>query len=92
MLPPSSSSNSLPPLAQPQLSLYPHIHNTPPGSDIVGGVSHTRDDVGPVPPPPTTKPPITTNPYVVCYGKKKKNLVYVSVHMLISWLTLFQQY
>ncbi|XP_071549950.1 uncharacterized protein [Panulirus ornatus] len=62
VLPPSSGS-SLPPLAQPQLSLYPHIHSTPPGSDIVG-VGQSREDLGPIPPAPTTKPPITTNPYV----------------------------
>ncbi|XP_053651343.2 uncharacterized protein [Cherax quadricarinatus] len=62
VLPPSSGS-SLPPLAQPQLSLYPHIHNTPPGSDIVG-VGQSREELGPIPPAPTTKPPITTNPYV----------------------------
>lgn len=62
---PQSSGSSLPPLAQPQLSLYPHIHNTPPGSDIVGGGGQSREDLGPLPPAPTTKPPITTNPYVV---------------------------
>ncbi|KAG7174533.1 protein FAM193A-like, partial [Homarus americanus] len=60
---PPSSGNSLPPLAQPQLSLYPHIHSTPPGSDIVG-VGQSREELGPIPPAPTTKPPITTNPYV----------------------------
>ncbi|KAK7086881.1 hypothetical protein SK128_020948 [Halocaridina rubra] len=60
---PTTSGNSLPPLAQPQLSLYPHIHSTPPGSDIVGA-GQSREDMGPVPPPPTTKPPITTNPYL----------------------------
>ncbi|XP_066960239.1 uncharacterized protein [Macrobrachium rosenbergii] len=60
---PTSSGNSLPPLAQPQLSLYPHIHSTPPGSDIVGA-GQSREEMGPVPPPPTTKPPITTNPYL----------------------------
>ncbi|XP_042885934.1 uncharacterized protein LOC122262074 isoform X2 [Penaeus japonicus] len=62
VLPPSSGS-SLPPLAQPQLSLYPHIHNTPPGSDIVG-TGQSREELGPIPPAPTTKPPITTNPYL----------------------------
>ncbi|CAL4067395.1 unnamed protein product, partial [Meganyctiphanes norvegica] len=66
-----SSSSGLPPLAQPQLSLYPHIHSTPPGSDIVsvgGQVAHRSpgDDLGHAlpPPPPTTKPPLTTNPYL----------------------------
>ncbi|XP_063590623.1 uncharacterized protein LOC134767543 [Penaeus indicus] len=62
VLPPSSGS-SLPPLAQPQLSLYPHIHNTPPGSDIVG-TGQSREELGPIPPAPSTKPPITTNPYL----------------------------
>lgn len=64
---PQSSGSSLPPLAQPQLSLYPHIHNTPPGSDIVGGGGQSREDLGPLPPAPSTKPPITTNPYVVSW-------------------------
>ena len=55
-----ASGSVLPPMTQPQLSLYPHIHGT--SSDIVAnhGYKNVTSD------PNSSKLPMFTNPFLVC--------------------------
>ncbi|KAB7499587.1 hypothetical protein Anas_02051 [Armadillidium nasatum] len=59
---PPASVGVLPPLSQPQLSLYPHIHGTSANGDITSNQSF--DDLGPLPSSSSSKPPIFNNPYL----------------------------
>lgn len=81
----------LPPLSQPQLSLYPHIHGTSASSDIT--TSQVMDELGPLPTVITSKPPIFANPYLVslrgrgCFIKKN-DIKYGSLFLFIFILNL----